>query len=654
MRANTFTLPILLTLLLAFVASGANAQAAKYGKVDLTELKLSKFEQDTSAEAVVLSDYGYTKFLFNHEIQVVTYRHTRIKILKKSGYDWANFEVPFYVNGGKKERVSNIKGITYTLENGEVVKHKFDNKGVFEEQHNENWYSKKFTMPNVKVGSVIDVEYSITSDFVYNLREWEFQTTIPTLWSEYRAEIPSYYDYKFLMQGYHPLHNRSQNSIATGTPDLVNNAYVWTMKDVPALKEERFVTTMRDYQSKIEFELQQVRYPGEAARQMTGNWDDVTSDLMTHERFGMQLNRSGFFKEELAALAAQNKTAEQLALAIYNHVKGRMKWNEKNTYLTTSSTRKAYDARTGNVADINLMLTAMLQEAALEATPVLVSTRANGRPPKGSPLVNKFNYVVAHVVIDGKEYLLDATDPLLSFGMLPVRALNGEGYLIKKKAHRWVELKPTIYSQFITTDVTLKENGDMAGQATESAGGYYALSLRKTLADEGEEKFAERLSREVGNYKLSKPVFENRDKVGEALNIKYSITANGNGQSNEVIYLNPLMGHGEKENPFKLNERLYPVDFASPQDETIITKYTIPAGYVMDEAPKNVSVSLPENGGKFMYMVQQDGNTIQVMSRININKSVFFAQEYPYLKEFYNQIIAKHAEQIVLKKSTSN
>ncbi|NDK55170.1 transglutaminase domain-containing protein [Pontibacter fetidus] len=644
---------MLFLLVFGFAATSAFAQVAKYGKVNEAELKMTRFAQDTSAEAIVLSDYGYTRFSFNHEVQVITERHIRIKILKKSGYDWATIDVPFYVKGGDRERVSSIKGVTYNLENGQVQKSKLESGAVFEEQHSENWFSKKFTMPNVKEGSVIDVAYTITSDFVYNLREWEFQTTIPTLWSEYHAEIPSYYDYKFLMQGYHPLYSNDKNIAASAKPELVNNAYVWIMKDVPALKEEKYITTIKDYQSRIEFELQQIVYPGQAARQMSGNWDDVTSDLMMSERFGAQLNRSGFFKSEVAYTMNQHKTPLQLAQALYDQVKSRMNWNGKYTYLATTTTRKAYETRTGNVADINLLLTAMLQEAGLEASPVLVSTRENGRPPKQSPLVNKFNYVVCHVEIDGVSYLLDATEPLMPFGMLPVRALNGEGYLIKKKEHRWVALKPVVYSKFITTDLALKANGDMDGQATESAGGYYAFSVRKSLSDNGEEKFSESLKRGA-NYKVGKPMIENKDKLTEALKIKYSISASGNGQDNHIIYLSPLVGHAKTDNPFKVSERVYPVDFGTPVDETIITNYTIPTGYVIDEAPKNVTVSLPNNGGKFTYLVQQEGNTLQVLSRININKPVFYAQEYAYLKEFYNQIIAKHAEQIVLKKGTAN
>lgn len=331
-----------------------------------------------------------------------------------------------------------------------------------------------------------------------------------------------------------------------------------------------------------------------------------------------------------------------------------MNWNGKYGYLATSTLRKAYDTKTGNAADINLMLVAMLQEASFDANPVLISTRENGLPPKGSPLINKFNYVLAHVVVDGKEYLLDATEPLLPFGVLPVRALNDQGHLIKKNGNQWVDLRPANFSQFISSEVSFKPTGELIGKTTESAGGYYALSLRKTLAEEGEAKVAEKLTREVGNYKLGKPTFENPTNLSEPFLIKYDVTSGSNGTLADILYLSPLMGHGKKDNPFKLNERQYPVDFASPIDETVIIRYAIPAGYVVDEAPKSVAVTLPENGGRFTFMVQQDGNQLQVMSRVNINKAVFYAPEYTYLKEFYNQIIAKHAEQIVLKKSVAN
>ncbi len=652
MKANAFSLVAVLVTLWLCTENNVHAQAAKFGKIDEAELALKQYPLDTAAEAVVLSDFGFTRFIFTSGAQVVTTRHMRIKILKKSGYNWANIEVPFYINPPGKERVASIKGYTYNLENGKVQKDKLDTKGVFEEQHNENWFSKKFTMPNVKVGSVIDVEYTIYSDFIYNMRGWEFQTSIPTVWSEYQAQIPEYYDYKFLLKGYHELATKSK--YGPGMPELEGTAYVWRMKDVPALREERYITTLSDYQAKIEFELQQVKYPGEQPRTMTGSWESITSKLLAEDEFGMQLNRSGYFKDQLATIMAANKTPQKQLEAIYAFVQNNMQWDGKYRYYTEESVKKSFEKKTGNSAEVNLLLTAMLLEAGFDAAPVLVSTRSHGRPAKDSPIVNTFNYVITHVKTDNKEILLDATDPLLPFGSLPMRALNGEGRLIKKTDQRWVALKPMANAVYTSSDIVLQGDGALTAKVKETAGGYYALNIRQQLKEDGEKEVIDNLRQEIGEYKISEHNFENKHNPAESLNLHYTITSAGNGQPNTLLYLNPLLGHGEKENPFKAANRRYPVDFATPIDETIVTKYTLPEGYVLEEVPASVNVMLPENGGKFMYMVQQYGNVLQVMSRVNINKPVFYAEEYPYLKEFYNQIIAKHAEQIVLKKAVAN
>lgn len=646
-----------LVFLLAGTLQQAVAQVPKFGKITEEELKMSSYPQDTSAGAVILSDYGYTRFNTTNELQVVFERHIRIKIFKKSAYDWADVVVPFYEKGSDRERVTNIKGFTFNLVNGKIEKDKLEGNSVFEEKNSENWFAKKFTMPNVKEGSVIDVSYIITSDFVYTLRDWEFQHSIPTLWSEYRAQIPEYFDYKFQMQGYHGLYKNENSKQAAGgsTPDMQNNAYVWAMKDVPALKEEKYITTLRDYQSKIEFELQRVQFPGQPPRIMTGDWNNVTKDLMMADHFGVQLNRSGYYKNELAAIQAQYKSKPEQLGAIFDLVKQRMKWNGKGGIYTNASIRKAWDERSGNSADINILLTSMLQEAGFEANPVLVSTRDHGRIRTAmAPMLSKFNYVITHVQLDGKEYLLDATDPLVTVGVLPTRALNGHGRLIKKNEDRWVSLDPMANStKLFSATLNMNNQGEIVGQGRESAGGYSAIRMRRNILEEGENKFTESLTKEVGDYKMTKAQINNLNDLNSALDISYEISINGSGRSNDIIYLNPMLGRGEKENPFKLNERVYPVDFAMPIDETYICNLEIPQGYEIEEMPKSIAVNLPENGGRFMYMVQQDGNMLQVMSKVNINRAVFYAPEYPYLKEFYNQIIAKHAEQVVLKKATA-
>lgn len=638
----------LAVLFFLFSSLNIQAQKAKFGKVDDAELAMKAFPKDTSAAAVILSDFGSSRFIFSSDVQLVFVRQVRIKILKKSGYNWANIEVPYYKRGTDREKVTNIKGTTYNLENGKVTKDKLETSSVFDEQQSENWSRKKFTMPNVKEGSVIEYTYSVTSDFVYNLRDWEFQTSVPTVWSEYQAYIPQYYDYKFLQHGYQKIYTPTDLGLSH---NVQNEGYRWIAKDVPALKEERYITTLQDYVTKIEFELAQVKYPGQSARTMTGNWEKTNSDLMDSQYFGRQLNRKGFFKEQIAAITATHKEPHKQMDAIYNLVKSTMSWNGKYGFYINEPIRKAFENRRGNVAEINLMLIAMLQDAGLDASPVLVSTRGHGKPYKGTPLLNKFNYVVAHVKVGSEEILLDATDPLLPMGMLPERSLNGEGYLVKSADAKWVSLKPTnMFSRSIYMEITIDQDGAFGGKGTELIGGYNALRVRREIQEEGKDKYIEKLSRESGDFRVANHRIENIDQLNKALNIAYDITGKGDGESKSILYLNPVLGFGEKESPFKLSKRFYPVDFGALHDETIVCNYILPDGWILDEAPKPVKLNLPENGGSFTYIVQQDGNRLQVMSKVSLLKPIYNPGEYSNLKEIYSQIVAKHAEQIVLKK----
>ena len=116
------------------------------------------------------------------------------------------------------------------------------------------------------------------------------------------------------------------------------------------------------------------------------------------------------------------------------------------------------------------------------------------------------------------------------------------------------------------------------------------------------------------------------------------------------MMISPLLFEKTKTNPFKLKERLYPVEFPYPVNETLMFTWIIPEGYVVDQIPKPAIVALPGDGGKFYYSVAQNGNAVTIVSKIQINKTLFLPEEYELIKEFFNQIIAKQGEMILIKK----
>ena len=95
----------------------------------------------------------------------------------------------------------------------------------------------------------------------------------------------------------------------------------------------------------------------------------------------------------------------------------------------------------------------------------------------------------------------------------------------------------------------------------------------------------------------------------------------------------------------------YPIDFGYAREKTILVNYTFPQGYTVVNLPANISLKLPGNSASFSCISTVTEGKISVLYKLNINNSLILQTEYPDLREFYNQVIAKHAEPIVLKKT---
>ena len=89
---------------------------------------------------------------------------------------------------------------------------------------------------------------------------------------------------------------------------------------------------------------------------------------------------------------------------------------------------------------------------------------------------------------------------------------------------------------------------------------------------------------------------------------------------------------------------------AKPSEQIYMCKIRIPAGYAVDEMPQSKIFALPANAGRFIYNATVAGDLITIMTNLQINKSLFVQDEYRDLREFYNAVVAKQNEQVVLKK----
>lgn len=97
--------------------------------------------------------------------------------------------------------------------------------------------------------------------------------------------------------------------------------------------------------------------------------------------------------------------------------------------------------QSGNTGNINLLLAGLLKSEGIEAYPVILSTRGNGTISFSHPFQQFFNYVIVLVEIDNRIILLDATDPLLYYSVLPEKCMNVEGLVIKPQSEEWITIQ---------------------------------------------------------------------------------------------------------------------------------------------------------------------------------------------------------------------
>jgi hypothetical protein len=111
-----------------------------------------------------------------------------------------------------------------------------------------------------------------------------------------------------------------------------------------------------------------------------------------------------------------------------------------------------------------LSLVAALRDARLNAHPVLLSTRNNGLPSPLYPVPTDFNYVIARVKIGDNYYLLDATEDVYPFGLLPERCLNGMGRALGPDSSQWAPRNATQRKKHVTMfKASLDEQGKITG-----------------------------------------------------------------------------------------------------------------------------------------------------------------------------------------------
>ncbi len=639
---------ILLFIILFSISFLAQAQRNKhkFGVIDEKHLKMKQYPLDNSAEAVVLCDVGEWRMVDGVANWVaMLYTHRQIKVFKKSAFARYGEVIIQYRHLDGYEQIEDIDAMV-THPNG--IQEILDKKQFITERIDKEYSILKFAFKGLQEGDVVEYEYTKMSNTIQFVGPWYFQESIPILHSEISFKAGDRLEYQYVYTGY----------LKPQKVDPDEDGVRISIEFIPALKtSEVFITTPKDYCAGISFQL--TKYLGSDGQNHTflDTWQNVATVLENDFSFGKVYNVKRSYSDTWKVCKPLLENAlndNEKVEIVYNFVNDKVKWDNSFSIGSEQSLDEVFKKGKGSSAEINLMMVALLREANVKASPMLISTREHGKVSELYPLLNQFNHVLCYVQIGDKKMVLDGGNEYRPAGMPKVASLTQRGWIVDRSDSRWANIpnntnsQKVVYSNFLLTD-----EGELQGDITFTYQNYAAVSAREY---NNENEFNIALKKKLTSYypdiQIDSIVSKtSKDLKSAVKKVVYCKIPNAATVSGDLIYVKPIAFSDFDENPFKSAERNFPVDMPYNAKEQVVVNMMLPKGFEVESMPKTSIISLPDAGGKSQFLSENKNNEkLVINSTIQLNKSSFSPEEYPQLRTFYSLIASKLDEQIVLKK----
>lgn len=620
--------------------------------VTKSDLEKNTFTQDSTANAVILYEFG-NAYIDNKTFDLVFEYKKKIKILNREGFKHSNVSVRLYNSDRNKEKVKKIKGSTTNLVNGKIKRTNLEPSQIFEDKIDENNTYVKFTLPDIKEGSVIIYTYEFRTPFIYKYQPWYFQEEIPKLYSEYITSIPGNYDYHIKLVGDLKLktHDMSLDKycIEVGNGGSAHCSVAkYIMTDIPAFREESYMRAASNYLSRIEYELKTVNKFDGTVDNITKSWETADRELKSDQDFGRQLKKSSLVKNLIpeSEISKQNSSLKKAKL-IYDYVKNNYTWNHKHRVFKDISVKDVIDEKSGNTAEINLLLYNLLNTHDLKVNPILLSTRDHGVVTKLFPVISEFNYLIIKLDIEGKTYFLDATDKDLVFGQIPFKCLNDYGREIDfDNGSKWIDIEPqTKSSIFQKSDITINDDYTFDATISIQSLGYKALDIKREF-NKNNQKYKDYYAQAFPDF-----TFENIDVVIDEATLEVNETITFSGPVNVIgnkVYFDPFIFKNFTENPLKLQERSYPVDFGYEDMYTNRVKIFFSDNFIINDISKENTKQLPQSSALSIFKSREDTGLAEFYFKANFYEKSYHHLYYKDLKSFFDNLVDLQSNSILV------
>lgn len=644
----------------------------KFGKPTKEELQMTTYEADPNAEAVVLCRLTDVVYTIQTNGYLVDYNEKiRIKVLKPEGKRLAKVVIPYLKNlssdnvGGSKfslksipfhvsgtsaymesesgsfieeamgnysdESIEDLKATAFNLENGKMTKSTLKKGDVVKTKIDEQRHQIEFTVPDVKVGTVIEVEYCVHSELFWMLHDWFAQREIPVVYAKLDMDIPKYLIFNLEEHGIQRLTCTCTQGVMRyklesdplAAPMTVNtNHYICVGRNLMAMPKDDYVWCTNDHCAGLTAELKQYSLRGTMVLDYAKSWEQIDQMLLDDPDLGKQLNNHSPLAKELKEAKIEEIASEmQRASAVYQLVMSKVNWD--GTYkLWPDKTEETLKKGSGSNADINMLLIQSLKEVGLGAAPVVLRTRDEGLLPHNFPSMTKLSsFVVAVIPSAGSTFYVDASSKNGYLNVLAEPLLVEKARLVEKgKKSQWVNLQKLSKSQKSTIiDAVLGADGKLTGKQTTRYEGLAAMKYRQ----------------EKGLNEFAADVTEEKD-----IEIQGEVK---DGEISFCPYAQPT------ENPFKAETRKMPVEFGSLGTEKVVMNISLPEGKTFVGEPRNTVITTQDKGLEGRIFTTPGEGKVQMSSQFSINKISHSEKNYADLRQIFDMLAAFTSEKMTVK-----
>ena len=658
-------LTLLLLCLLGFQLTAQDVPVVEFGRVPPEDRRLTAAPGDSTAEAYVLYDRQSLDFEYREgegPLLRETF-HTRIKLFRPSSFERANVSIGYNRDYGS---IDKLEGIIH-LPGGGSLPLPADN--IKQEKVRDDYYRVKFTFPQVTEGAIIEYRYVRRTKSILIPTTFVYQQDIPVRWAQFDAMIPPYYGYVTLSTPHLDVNetkitrrewgpNFSPGAYNVNNQRIEHTEVLWAMRDLPAFRDQPYSNNTQDYLPQVRLQLESVQYPGRPKQDIFGSWQTTVEELQDRADFGRyyrnKINYNRVYRD-FAATLPEGATQTDIITAAYAFVGQNVRWDDQYRMLASRTPNQVYDSRSGNSADLNMILLALLNESGIAAHPLLVSLRDWGAPVEQYPLLDQFDHLMVYAELEAGPVVMDVNDPDRPVGLPRIQALNHRGWVGDKSNPRWVDLEVPLSRNVTMAQITVAADGTAEVGLRMRMNNYYALETRNRLHSAVNLREAP-VAREIlelfpGGEITRADKLDDDAAHPDRLDYEVAMRLPAGQLSGDYLYIQPVLFPMLDGQLADAERRTLPVDFPYPWEQRYVANVILPEGYTLEDAPQPVRIGTEDGSVTASYSVSQNaGSNLTLMLTVKLSRTLYPATEYRTLREMFRRIIEMQESPLVLKK----